>query len=114
MFSKAVIFVASTLLAFVAASPAQSRTNGGDCQTGPVQCCNTVEDKDHLSPETIKALGLVNVLVGDIGAAVGANCNPVTVIGAGGAGCASAPVCCENNSFHGIVALGCVPVNVGL
>jgi hypothetical protein len=113
MFSKA-LFVASALLAFVAATPAQRRGGSGDCNTGPVQCCNTVEDKDNLSPQTIKSLSLVGVLVGDIGAAVGANCNPITGIGAGGAGCASAPVCCENNSFGGLVALGCVPINVGL
>lgn len=84
MFSKATIFVASALLAFVASTPAQRRS--GDCETGPVQCCNTVEDKDHLTPDTIHALNVVNVVVKDIGAAVGVNCNPVTGIGAGGVG----------------------------
>ncbi|CAA7260094.1 unnamed protein product [Cyclocybe aegerita] len=59
-------------------------------------------------------LGLLGVVVQDVTAIVGVTCTPITVIGAGGNSCTAQPVCCTNNSFKGIVALGCTPANINL
>ncbi|KAF9490596.1 fungal hydrophobin [Pleurotus eryngii] len=85
------------------------------CGTGSVQCCNSVEKvrnyrfRRSYSPSCPANIGLssVNVLIG-------AGCSPITAVGVGGTSCSSKAVCCENNSFHGLIALGCVPVNVSL
>ncbi|KAF8953686.1 hydrophobin-263 [Flammula alnicola] len=68
------------------------------CNTGPVQCCQTIQ-----APGTYDVTGiasLVGVAVSAISGQVGLQCNPITAIGAGtGANCASTPVCCEKNFF---------------
>ncbi|KAK7027966.1 hypothetical protein VNI00_015049 [Paramarasmius palmivorus] len=82
------------------------------CNTGPVQCCNTVQSSDS---EPIAALlGLLGVVLQDLNVQVGVTCTPITVIGAGGNSCSATPVCCSNNDFNGLIALGCVPVNLNL
>ncbi|THU91485.1 hypothetical protein K435DRAFT_674080, partial [Dendrothele bispora CBS 962.96] len=57
---------------------------------------------------------LLGIVVQDVNALVGVTCSPISVIGVGGDSCSANPVCCENNSFNGIVALGCVPVDLSL
>ncbi|KAF5361411.1 hypothetical protein D9758_006236 [Tetrapyrgos nigripes] len=58
-------------------------------------------------------LGLLGIVVGDITASIGLTCSPITV-GVAGNSCTAQPVCCENNSFNGVVALGCTPININL
>ncbi|TFK32936.1 fungal hydrophobin [Crucibulum laeve] len=82
------------------------------CTTGPVQCCNSVEKASSASVS--KLLGLLGIVVDDVNALVGVTCSPITVIGAGGNSCSAQSVCCSNNSFNGVVALGCTPVNLNL
>ncbi|PFH49489.1 hypothetical protein AMATHDRAFT_147546 [Amanita thiersii Skay4041] len=42
-------------------------------------------------------------------------CNPIAGwFGISGNSCNAQTVCCENNSFNGVVALGCTPINVSL
>ncbi|KAF9440108.1 fungal hydrophobin [Macrolepiota fuliginosa MF-IS2] len=111
------------LSALVAAALATSVLAGGtppppppapasQCNTGPVQCCNSVQAAN--SPAASQLLGLLGVVVQDVTALVGITCTPITVIGAGGNSCSAQPVCCENNSFNGIIAIGCSPVNLNL
>ncbi|KAK7464765.1 sc3 hydrophobin [Stygiomarasmius scandens] len=83
-----------------------------ECTTGPIQCCNSVQSAD--SPAASLLLGLLGVVVQDVTALVGITCSPISVIGVGGNSCSANPVCCENNSFNGIISIGCVPINVGL
>ncbi|KAI3597611.1 hydrophobin [Moniliophthora roreri] len=59
-------------------------------------------------------LGLLGIVLQDLNIDVGLTCSPITIIGGGSNSCSANPVCCENNSFNGIVALGCVPVNINL
>ncbi|KAF9499119.1 hypothetical protein BDN71DRAFT_1411684, partial [Pleurotus eryngii] len=59
-------------------------------------------------------LGLLGIVLDSLDILLGANCSPITAIGIGGTSCGSQTVCCENNSFKGLVALGCVPVNLSL
>ncbi|KDR72920.1 hypothetical protein GALMADRAFT_142629 [Galerina marginata CBS 339.88] len=114
MFSKIALFAAASMAVFVAAAPAPGGSEGGvynSCNTGPVQCCNSLVESD--SQEGTWLTALVGIAVGTVTGQVGANCTPITLIGTGkGASCTSSPVCCSNNSFNGLVAIGCSPVNI--
>ncbi|CAA7263581.1 unnamed protein product [Cyclocybe aegerita] len=116
MFSKIALFTVAAMAAFVAASPAPGGSEGGihnSCNTGPVQCCNSLHKKESKDANILAAL--VGVAVDSVGAYVGAQCSPITAIGLGsGASCGSQPVCCSNNSFNGVVAIGCSPINVNV
>ncbi|KAF5338120.1 hypothetical protein D9758_015373 [Tetrapyrgos nigripes] len=104
-------FLTVTALAtLAAATPLEVRQ--GQCNTGPIQCCNSVQSANHgIVPSLLRLLGVV---LGDVTAQVGLTCNPITVIGGGGNSCTSQPVCCQNNSFNGIIAIGCTPININL
>ncbi|TFK31007.1 hydrophobin [Crucibulum laeve] len=109
--------VATLALATLAAATPTRRTGGSpipasQCTTGPVQCCNSTEAAS--GPTASKLLGLLGVVVQDLNVIVGITCTPITVIGVGGDSCTSQAVCCEDNSFHGVVAVGCTPVNLSL
>ncbi|KAF4618942.1 hypothetical protein D9613_010138 [Agrocybe pediades] len=98
------------LAALALATVVAAQTNV--CSTGALQCCQSVQSAS--SQPAASLLGLLGVVVGDVTAQVGLTCNPITVIGVSGNSCSAQPVCCENNSFNGIVALGCTPVNLNL
>ncbi|KAI6041465.1 hydrophobin-1 precursor [Pisolithus marmoratus] len=77
-----------------------SSTGGSQCNTGPIQCCNTYID------DLIGALGLSV----PVGTQVGANCSPISALGAGtGAQCSGQTVCCDQNEWNGLVNIGCMP-----
>jgi len=84
----------------------------GDCNTGSISCCNTVQSS------TTQNLGILSSLLGiqlpDIGGLLGLGCNPISVLGAGGNSCSAQPVCCSNNTFGGLINLGCSPININL
>ncbi|KAK7460567.1 hypothetical protein VKT23_009288 [Stygiomarasmius scandens] len=86
--------------------------SAGQCNTGPIQCCNSVQSASSNAASTL--LGLLGIVVQDLNVLVGLDCNPIGVIGIGGNSCTAQPVCCENNNFNGIVSLGCTPVNLNL
>ncbi|KAJ3511805.1 hypothetical protein NLJ89_g3886 [Agrocybe chaxingu] len=83
----------------------------GSCNTGPVQCCNSITHATPIIATTIKAL-LGLVVPADV--AIGISCSPLSVIGIGGNSCNQQPVCCENNEFNGLIAIGCSPININL
>jgi hypothetical protein len=56
------------------------------------------------NPAISQLLALVGVDVSSVTGLVGANCSPISVIGAGGNQCKQAPVCCENNNFVRVFA----------
>ncbi|KDR81105.1 hypothetical protein GALMADRAFT_20915, partial [Galerina marginata CBS 339.88] len=82
------------------------------CNTGDLQCCNSVQSAN--SPSIAGILGLLGIVVGSITGQVGVTCSPISAVGVGGNSCAAQPVCCSNNSFNGVVAIGCSPVNINL
>ncbi|TFK26942.1 fungal hydrophobin [Coprinopsis marcescibilis] len=84
----------------------------GQCNTGPVQCCNSVQRAD--SEAASKLLALLGIVVQDLSIPIGLTCSPISVIGLPGNSCSSQPVCCTNNSFNGVVAIGCTPININL
>ncbi|CAA7271141.1 unnamed protein product [Cyclocybe aegerita] len=108
---------ATTTVTVTAPSPPVSTPiPASQCNTGPVQCCNSVQAANSgglLSPVTL-ILGLLGLVVQPVNAIVGLTCNPISVIGIGGNSCTAQPVCCQNNSFNGLIAIGCTPVNLNL
>ncbi|KAL5522504.1 SC3_5 [Sanghuangporus baumii] len=82
------------------------------CNTGPIQCCNTVQSASS-SPSS-DLLGLLGIVLQDLNVLVGLTCSPISVIGIGSSGCNAHPVCCEDNSFGGLISIGCVPVDLAL
>ncbi|EIN08599.1 fungal hydrophobin [Punctularia strigosozonata HHB-11173 SS5] len=110
-FSRSTVFVAlSALVATAAAAP--STLPASQCNTGSIQCCNSTQKASSAGMSDL--LGLLGVVVSDVTALVGSNCSPISAVGLGGNSCSAAPVCCENNQFNGLIALGCVPVNLSL
>ncbi|KAF9477859.1 fungal hydrophobin [Pholiota conissans] len=94
---------------------AAAASSGGienSCNTDSIQCCNSVTDSN--APGIADLFGLLGVAASSITGMVGVNCSPITAIGGGGNSCTSQPVCCENNSFNGVVAIGCSPINLNL
>ncbi|KAF6756263.1 fungal hydrophobin-domain-containing protein [Ephemerocybe angulata] len=82
------------------------------CNTGPVQCCDSVQEANSSSLTAIFALLGINA--SDVTGLVGVTCSPITIIGLPGNSCSAQPVCCTNNTFNGIIAIGCTPVNINL
>jgi len=78
------------------------------CNTGPIQCCESVQEAKGMS----SLLDILGVAVDDLSTSVGMNCSPITAAGLSAGECNASPVCCENNSFGGIVSVGCSPINI--
>ncbi|TFK96784.1 hydrophobin, partial [Pterulicium gracile] len=82
------------------------------CNNGPIQCCQNTQSSSD--PQASQLLALLGLNIQDVNVPIGITCSPITGIGAGSAGCSAAPVCCENNDFQGLIAIGCVPISIGL
>ncbi|KAK7472098.1 sc3 hydrophobin [Stygiomarasmius scandens] len=93
-------------------APATTVTQASQCNTGNLQCCNSVQSAND--PAVTTLLGLLGIVVQSVDALVGITCSPISVIGIGGNSCNAQPVCCQNNNFNGIIAIGCTPVNINL
>ncbi|EKM77793.1 hypothetical protein AGABI1DRAFT_42980 [Agaricus bisporus var. burnettii JB137-S8] len=91
-------------------------TTGKHCSTGPIECCKQVMDSK--SPQVTELLtknGLGLGVLAGVKGLVGANCSPITAIGIGsGSQCSGQTVCCQNNNFNGVVAIGCTPINANV
>ncbi|EIN05963.1 fungal hydrophobin [Punctularia strigosozonata HHB-11173 SS5] len=104
MFARSTLFVAVAAL-FAVASADQ-------CNTGSIQCCNSVHDSKSSALSGL--FNLLGINAGDVTGQVGVTCSPISAVGVGGDSCNASPVCCENNNFNGLVALGCVPISLSL
>ncbi|KAK7692065.1 sc3 hydrophobin [Cerrena zonata] len=113
MFSRIVSLVTLTLPLLAVATPTgPPAIPASQCNTGPVQCCNTVQSAS--SPSSAQLLGLLGIVLQDLNVLLGINCSPISVIGIGGNSCSANPVCCDDNSVGGLISIGCVPVDLGL
>ncbi|KAE9407593.1 fungal hydrophobin [Gymnopus androsaceus JB14] len=105
-------FVTAVLATLAVATPTFPR--GGEpassCNTGPVQCCNTVEPASSAS--AAKVLALLGIVLQDLTVDVGLTCDPITVIGVGSGSCSAQAVCCQDNSHGTLISIGCVPVTL--
>ncbi|KJA19754.1 hypothetical protein HYPSUDRAFT_143333 [Hypholoma sublateritium FD-334 SS-4] len=104
--------VALALVTFAAATPTPQGAGSNQCNTGSAQCCQSVQQSDSASLSGL--LSLLGIVLQGLAIPVGVTCSPITVVGVSGTSCIAQPVCCTNNSFNGIVALGCTPINVNL
>ncbi|KAK1231450.1 hypothetical protein PQX77_005430 [Marasmius sp. AFHP31] len=102
------LFAVSSLATLAVATPLQSRA--GSCNTGPIQCCNSVTSAKD--PVASLLIGLLGIVLQDVNVLVGLTCSPITVIGGGNGGCNANPVCCENNSHGGLISIGCIPISL--
>ncbi|KAG0699107.1 hydrophobin [Suillus ampliporus] len=83
------------------------------CNTGSIQCCDSVS-KSGESGSLDELLSLLGLVI-PVGTSCGMSCSPITVIGTGGgASCNQQPVCCENNEYNGLINIGCSPINIYL
>ncbi|EIW85888.1 fungal hydrophobin, partial [Coniophora puteana RWD-64-598 SS2] len=89
-------------------APSSTPTSPGQCNTGPIQCCDTIEKASEAST----LLGLLGIILSDPSILVGLTCTPINVLGLGGGSCSARPVCCENNNFNGIISIGCSPITL--
>ncbi|KAJ3991682.1 fungal hydrophobin [Lentinula boryana] len=100
---------ATTTITATAPAPTTTET-AGQCTTGELQCCTSTETAGSAAGAAI--LGLLGVVVQDVDVLLGLTCSPITVIGVGNSGCSASAVCCEDNSWGGLVSIGCVPVSL--
>ncbi|KDQ51801.1 hypothetical protein JAAARDRAFT_704037 [Jaapia argillacea MUCL 33604] len=101
----------STALFFLAAAIPLPTEPASGCNTGPIQCCQSVESAS--SPSAAAILGPLGVVLQDVNVLVGLTCSPITVVGVGsGSECSASPVCCQDNSYGGLISIGCVPVTL--
>ncbi|KJA23545.1 hypothetical protein HYPSUDRAFT_100350, partial [Hypholoma sublateritium FD-334 SS-4] len=100
------------LATFAAATPigANNPAPVDQCDTDAAQCCASTQEADTTS--TAAFLGLLGIVAQGLTGLVGVTCSPITAIGASGTSCSQQPVCCTNDSFNGVVALGCTPLNL--
>ncbi|KAF8156005.1 fungal hydrophobin-domain-containing protein [Crassisporium funariophilum] len=109
-------FLFAVLPLFVGAvalpSPQTAAPNVSQCNTGAVTCCNSLQSARTNS--YAQALSLLGVITGPLTGQLGVTCSAPTVIGASGASCTNQAVCCNGNTFNGIITLGCSPVNVNV
>ncbi|MET0404422.1 MAG: hydrophobin family protein [Cystobacter sp.] len=82
------------------------------CNSGPLLCCNSVRPVSD--PNISQVLNLLGVSTAgmDPQSLAGMQCSPLSVIGGGGGACTAQPVCCMDNRFNGLIALGCTPINL--
>ncbi|KAN0086297.1 fungal hydrophobin [Tylopilus felleus] len=80
------------------------------CNTGSVQCCQSVQAAGSPAVSALTPLlNLSGILLGN--GQVGLSCTSLT--GAGStAKCEAKPVCCNNTHFGGLINVGCSPIDV--
>eukprot|EP00753_Platysulcus_tardus_P009143 PLAT1827.2.p3 GENE.PLAT1827.2~~PLAT1827.2.p3 ORF type:complete len:112 (-),score=0.92 PLAT1827.2:121-456(-) len=111
MFSKLSLTVTSALAILAVATPTPNTAPAGQCTTGELQCCQSVQAATD--PSLTNLLGSLGIIVGDITGLVGLTCSSINVIGVGsGNECTANPVCCTNNAWGGLISLGCAPVEL--
>ncbi|KAH9849350.1 fungal hydrophobin [Lenzites betulinus] len=104
MFARVAAFALLALPAFAAASPLRR----GDCNTGSIQCCNSVHSTNENAIGAL--LSLLGLDAGDVTGQVGLQCSGISGVGAGQSSCQASPVCCTNNNVGGLISVGCVPI----
>jgi hypothetical protein len=82
MFSKLAIVALATFATFATAMPTGGSDGSASCSTGPAQCCQNIGNKD--APGVSALLGLLGVVVSDLGIPIGTGCTPLNIDVGGG------------------------------
>ncbi|KAI0746816.1 fungal hydrophobin-domain-containing protein [Daedaleopsis nitida] len=104
MFARVAAFSLLALPLLASATPLRR----GDCNTGDIQCCNSVHKSDETAISTL--VGLLGLDAGSISGLVGLQCSGISGLGVGGGACSAQTVCCTNNNVGGLISMGCVPI----
>ncbi|KAF5310747.1 hypothetical protein D9619_007785 [Psilocybe cf. subviscida] len=113
-FKLAAFTTIAAMATLAAATPTGGSGPSNQCNTGSLECCQSTQDSKSIDGTLLGLLTLLGVNVGSLTALVGVTCSPISVVGISGTSCSAQPVCCTNNSFNGVVALGCTPINLNL
>ncbi|KAN0094870.1 hypothetical protein V8E55_003157 [Tylopilus felleus] len=98
------------LAGIASAVPSRKVRDGSssECDTGSVQCCNSVQS---VRPSLIDVGDLENT---DMAFFIGFTCSLITLGSISvGSSCTSQPVCCNDDTFNGI-STGCSPITINL
>ncbi|TFK38445.1 fungal hydrophobin-domain-containing protein [Crucibulum laeve] len=106
------VLAAATSTVTVTPAPGPTPLPASQCGTGNLQCCNALERSDGSAVGVL--LGLLGVVLQGVEALIGITCSPIDILGIGQNSCHAQAVCCQNNNFSGIIAIGCVPINISL
>ncbi|KAI0363806.1 fungal hydrophobin [Pilatotrama ljubarskyi] len=88
--------------------PTAPAGGAGSCSTGQLQCCQSIESAN--SATVVPILHALGVVLQDLNVPVGLSCSGITGVGVGGSdGCSANAVCCDDNSFGGLISIGCLP-----
>ncbi|KAF8437528.1 fungal hydrophobin-domain-containing protein [Boletus edulis BED1] len=111
MFARFVTLLPLAALAAVVAAAPNVLEARATCSSGSEYCCN----QELSNPATFEkdSASLLGLLLG-LGANVGAECTPITVIGAlsNGAQCTQQTACCDHVNQNGLINIGCSNFNV--
>ncbi|THH11620.1 hypothetical protein EW145_g564 [Phellinidium pouzarii] len=104
MFFKTFAAVAS-LAVLAVATPAPQTVS--QCNTGIKQCCQSTNSASSSSSDVSPLFDLLNIAIEDVTGLVGLGCSPIL-----GESCAAQPLCCEDNDFNAVIAIGCSPITL--
>ncbi|PFH45530.1 hypothetical protein AMATHDRAFT_9044 [Amanita thiersii Skay4041] len=112
-------YFASAIVLSVALTAAGGPAAGDQsyCNSGSVQCCNSVQSVQQTSVQQLELiLSQTGMGPSQLTGLVGVTCTPVDYMGngSGGNSCNSQTVCCDNRNFNGVIAIGCMPINISL
>ncbi|KAE9407597.1 fungal hydrophobin, partial [Gymnopus androsaceus JB14] len=84
-------------------SPSGSPTS---CSTGSLQCCDSTGTV--LDPVIALLLETLGVALPAADVLIGVTCDPIGIV-VGSSSCSAQTVCCTDNSFGGVISIGCIP-----
>ncbi|KAF4621002.1 hypothetical protein D9613_000974 [Agrocybe pediades] len=108
--SAAISLAAVSAPIFAAATPIDARDDG-DCNTGSTLCCNSIQQSSTtaISQESARWSPRYHA------PRLACSCwRPLNILGVGGNSCSAQPVCCSQNNFNGLLAIGCNPININV
>ncbi|TEB33732.1 fungal hydrophobin [Coprinellus micaceus] len=111
-FTSSLIAVSALVTSAAASGTPPAPIPPSQCNTGPIQCCQSTGFVDE--PAVSNVLSLLGIVVQDLNVFAALTCSPISVIGLPGNSCSAQPVCCTNNTFNGLISLGCTPININL
>ncbi|KAF5309248.1 hypothetical protein D9619_012775 [Psilocybe cf. subviscida] len=105
-------FAALAVAALAAATGGSGSLSNWQCNAGTILCCQSVGTA--YTPSIAPILGLLGIDASDAIPLIGVSCSPISVIGISGNSCFAQPVCCDDNYFNGVIAMGCLPIDLNL
>ncbi|KAE9384396.1 fungal hydrophobin, partial [Gymnopus androsaceus JB14] len=84
--------------------PSSSPTS---CSTGSLQCCNSTGT--ILDPVILSIIDLLGIALPAADVLIGVTCSPIGIV-VGSSSCSAQAVCCTDNSYGGLISIGCIPI----